>query len=410
MSDSKSRPKILLFEHYLEIGGAERAFIGLLNALDPEKVDVDVFLSQHTGEFMKFIPPWVNLLPENKKYSSILRPIKDILKEGNISIVLRRIKGLLGHFLYHRTLSDEKKLNDESAYQYVFKNVSGALPNLQYLGNYDLAISFLAPHNIVLEKINAKKKVCWIHTDYSKIVVNTALELPIWSGFDKIASISEECTNSFIELMPSLKDKVILIENILSKKFIFQQSDLFDVSDEMPKKDGVFNILTIGRFSPPKFLERIPQIIAYLKGKGIKLRWYIIGYGPDREIKENIAKYNVVEDLLILGKRSNPYPYIKACDFYIQPSRYEGKSVTVREAQILGKPVIVTNYPTAKSQIANCEDGFIVPMETLDCSKKIYEILTDTNLVAKVVENIKYRDFSNEKEVNKIYDLLDIVN
>ena len=81
-------------------------------------------------------------------------------------------------------------------------------------------------------------------------------------------------------------------------------------------------------------------------------KWYIIGFGPEEElIRQRIAEYKMESHVILLGKKENPYPYIKTCDIYIQPSRYEGKSVSVREAQILCKLVIITDYPTSNSQI-----------------------------------------------------------
>ena len=113
-------------------------------------------------------------------------------------------------------------------------------------------------------------------------------------------------------------------------------------------------LLSIGRFTHAKNYDNVPDIARRIVADhGIDdLRWYIIGFGGDEQlIRRNIDRAGMQEHVVLLGKKSNPYPYIKACDLYVQPSRYEGKSVTVREAQILCKPVVVTNYPTAHSQI-----------------------------------------------------------
>ena len=195
------KKRIFINIHYLEIGGAERALLGLLASLDPQKVDVDLFVNQHTGEFMKLIPSYVNLLPEIPEYTCIERPIKDIVKELHIGIALRRLWAKHKHQKYLNTLSAEKRKNDSSIFQYVSNAVESVLPSLYDNGEYDLAISFLQPHNIVLNKVKAKKKICWIHTDYSTIHVNHDLELPLWDGFDYVASISEECTKAFLKTL-----------------------------------------------------------------------------------------------------------------------------------------------------------------------------------------------------------------
>lgn len=392
--------------HYLEIGGAERALLGLLSALDPEKVDIDLFVNQHTGEFMSLIPNYVHLLPEISEYTCIERPLKDIIQEGHIGIALRRLWAKWKHQLYSKSLPIEMRKHDSSIFQYVIDEVESILPSLNYLGEYDLAISFLQPHNIVLKKVAAKKKICWIHTDYSTIHVNYNKELPVWQEFDYIVSISEDCTKAFLQTFPKLDKKIILIENILSPFLVRRQANLINVDIEMPNELDVVKILTIGRYSLPKKIEGIPHICAEMERLGVNFRWYIIGYGSDKEIQAALDKYNMRHRMILLGKKSNPYPYIQVCDIYVQPSLYEGKSVTVREAQILYKPVVITNYPTAKSQITNGVDGIIVPLDEKETAKSLAEFIRNKVLRSKLIENLHARDYGNEHEVEKIYELL----
>lgn len=400
------KKRIFINIHYLEIGGAERALLGLLSSLNPDKVDIDLFVNQHTGEFMPLIPEWVNLLPEISEYTCIERPITTIVKEGHVGIALRRIWAKHKHKQYLNTLTVEQRQHDASVFQYVADAVEGALPSLAHLGEYDLAISFLQPHNIVLNKVKAKKKICWIHTDYSTIHINHDLELPVWNAFDYVVSISNDCIRAFVQTFPELKDKIVLIENILSPLFVRQQADLYEVKAEMPDEPDVVKILTIGRFSPPKKIEGIPHICAEMERLGADFRWYVIGYGPDREIQEALDKYGMRHRMKLLGKKSNPYPYIKACDIYAQPSIYEGKSVTVREAQILCKPVVITDYPTAKSQITHGVDGVIVPLDEVQTAMGIVDFINNGELRNKIVSYLHTHDFGNEIEVEKIYSLI----
>lgn len=400
------KKRIFINIHYLEIGGAERALLGLLSYLNPDKVDIDLFVNQHTGEFMPLIPEWVNLLPEISEYTCIERPITTIVKEGHWGIALRRIWAKYKYKQYLNTLTVEQRQHDASIFQYVADAVEGALPSLAHLGEYDLAISFLQPHNIVLNKVKAKKKICWIHTDYSTIHVNHDLELPVWNAFDYVVSISDDCTRAFVQTFPELKNKIVLIENILSSLFVRRQADLDEVTAEMPDEPGVVKILTIGRFSLPKKIEGIPHICAEMERLGADFRWYVIGYGPDRKIQEALDKYGMRHRMKLLGKKSNPYPYIKACDIYAQPSIYEGKSVTVREAQMLCKPVVITDYPTAKSQINHDVDGVIVPLDEVQTAMGIVDFINNSELRDKIVSHLCTHDFGNEAEVEKIYKLL----
>lgn len=398
--------RIFVYIHYLHIGGAERALLGLLNALDAKDVQVDLFVNQHDGEFMRYIPEHINLLPEIKEYSCITSPVKKVLKAGCPNILLRRLIARHKASKYHQSLPSELRNLDTSIFQYLFQEVEGSLPDLGYLGEYDLAISFIAPHNYVLHKVRAKKKICWIHTDYSTIHINREMELPVWNGYDYIASISKDCTEAFVKTFPELAPKIIEIENILSPQMIRAQADEFNPEDEMPDRDGETRILSIGRYSYPKRFDEVARMCRIMLDMGAKFRWYIIGYGDDKEIRRTIEEYDVADTLILLGKKVNPYPYIRRCHIYAQPSRYEGKSVTVREAQILCKPVAITAYPTAASQVNDGVDGVILPYETADAARALAESISNSDLQKKLISHLKSHDFGNSSEVNKIYNIL----
>lgn len=224
--------------HYMALGGAERALLGLLNALDSQWVQVDLLLNQHTGEFMPLIPEHVNLLPERRGYNAIERPMRDIVREGQWLVAAARLLARWRHRRYRRTLSAEERAYDSSIFQYVADCVTPVLPSLRGLGEYDLAISFLTPHNIVLDKVMARRKVAWIHTDYSTIHIDVERELRVWGRYDHIASISEDCTRSFLQKFPTLADKIIPIENILSPTLVRRQADAFDARPELEQLGG----------------------------------------------------------------------------------------------------------------------------------------------------------------------------
>jgi glycosyltransferase involved in cell wall biosynthesis len=390
----------------MEIGGAETSLIGMLNAFDPKKVDVDLFIYDHRGEMMQFIPKWINLLPEIKQYKMLERPMIEALKSGCFRLVYNRLRARCAYKKYLKATVCTRSGNDEgSATHYIADHVINCLPSLKFLGKYDLAISYLDPPHIVQEKVDARKTMEWIHTDFSTVDVDFDVVHPRWANNDYIASISPDVTTQFLKRFPDLESKIVEIENMLSPSFVRQRAESY-----IPKDMLIFNsltLLTIGRFSLPKKLDEIPAICKILVEKGLDVKWSIIGYGgSDEYIRTEIAKNNMQEHVFLLGKKANPYPYIKACDVYVQPSRFEGKSVVVREAQMLCKPVIITNYPTAKSQIRHNIDGFIVPMPIEECANEMYRILTNKDALASVAEYCSANDFGNEAEISKLYNLL----
>ena len=391
------KKRIFIAIQYLEIGGAERSLIGLLNAIDYTRYEVDLFVYRHTGEFMNLIPKEVNLLPEIKKYTTLSRPIKEIIKEGYIDIALGR---MLAHYQEKRFTQRTKAKQSIAIFQYVASNTTPFLPSLSHLGEYDLAISFLIPHNIVRDKVKAKQKWAWIHTDYSFVEMDTAHELPVWKAYDRIISISEAVTEGFLKRFATLKEKILLMENILSEKFVLQQAQ---EPIDFPQEKDTIRLCSVGRFSYPKAFDRAVHICKALVEKGLPIRWYIVGYGGDEAlIREQIQATGMEEYFILLGKQMNPYPYIQACNIYVQPSRYEGKAVTVREAQILQKPVVITQFPTAHSQLTDGVDGIIVPNDIEGAAQGIADFIQNTAQQQAIITYLRTHHYGNEEEVQKI--------
>ena len=396
------KKKMLIVSHALELGGAERSLIGLLDALNPEFWEIDLFLLRHEGELMDAIPNHVNLLPQVSAYTVLARPMKDTLKEGHILLTAARLAGRVSAKQYERKHGfTESGVSLEYSHKFTYRLMPAICPNTQY----DLAISFLTPHYICAEKVRAKKKLAWIHTDYSRVQVNRESELKMWDRYDHIVSISNAVTDSFLGVFPELKAKIVRIENILPEKLIRKQAEAFSVEKEMPEK-GI-RLLSVGRFCAAKNFDNVPDICARLLKSGLDIYWYLIGFGGDEGlIRQKIKEAGMENRVIVLGKKENPYPYIKACDLYVQPSRYEGNCVCVREAQLLGKPVVITRYATASSQLEEGLDGVIVPMDNEGCADGIAELLQNPARMAQLVEACKIRDYSNAKEAEKLEQLI----
>ena len=395
--------KILIISHAMEIGGAERALLGLLENIDPAQVSVDLFLLRHEGELLSLIPDYVNVLPPIPAYTVLARPIMQTIREGHLLLSAARLAGKWQAKRFDR----KNGLNRSAvAIEYSHKYTKRFMPPIQPDVEYDLVISFLTPHYFGAEKVRAKKRLAWIHTDYSVVQVDTASELAMWSRYDFIASISEAVTEGFLSIFPSLAKKIVLIENILPKTLINRQAEAFTAA-EMPE-DGAVRLLSVGRFSNAKNFDNVPDICRRLLALGCDVRWYLIGYGGEEPlIRQRITEAGMEDRVIILGKKENPYPYIRACDLYVQPSRYEGKAVTVREAQMLGKPVVITRYATSASQLEDGVDGVIVPMDNEGCADGIAAVLRDEALRQRLIENTRARDYTNAKEIEKIYRVME---
>lgn len=393
---------ILISSFDMEVGGVERSLISMLNNFDYKNYNINLMLYSHTGDFMNLIPKEVNLLKENHKYATYRKSIKNILLEKNFSIALSRIMANLNSKIVSKIIGV-----DEIGYyqmQLMWKYALPFLPKLEK--EYDVAISYLWPHYFVAEKVNAKKKIAWIHTDYSVIETDIKEDLRIWNKFDYIFAVSEECRKSFLKKYKSLKEKVIVMENITSPDFIKVMSNE-KIEDEFIK-DKSFKLLSVARLSHAKGIDNAVKALRLLHDRGFKdIKWYVVGYGGDEQMIKDLIKENDLEDsFILLGKKTNPYPYMKECDLYVQPSRYEGKAVTVGEAQILCKPVIITSYSTANSQVNNNFDGYITELSIEGIADGIEKLYKDKEFRDKLSKNCMTIDYGNSYELDKLYKIL----
>lgn len=396
------KKNILITTYSMGIGGVERSLLGFLNAFDYSKYDVSLMIFNHDGELMKYIPSQVNVLPYNLYYDVFQTSLKKILFSRIFYIGILRIFARIHCYfnLFFRPKTKVSKVWIKQ--QYNTKYILPFLPAIK--GDYNLCISFVGIHSIILKKVKAKNKVGWIHTDYDMLVSNRKFDLDVYKNLNKIVFVSDGSCNTFLKHYPQFKDNTLIIENIVSSKLLKTQADEFDASLSMNAVNT--KLLSIGRFGYAKNFDNIPDICRRILDLGGDITWYIIGYGQDESIiRENIERAGVKENVIILGKQTNPYPFIKACDIYVQPSRYEGKSVAVREAQVLCRPVVITNYPSAKSQVSDGVDGVIVPLNNSGCADGILHFINNEVKQEAFIDYYCSHDMGQEKEVDKVYNL-----
>lgn len=399
---SRLSRRVLFLAHGLHLGGVERSLIGLLRAL-PIDVEVSLFLYDHSGELLPQVPKHVKILKAVSAYSALVGSIRNAIESKHYGIafnrliarfvvVLRSAVGFAPGFLLARS----------HRYAAIF------LPKI--VGDYDLAISFLTPHDIVAKKVNTRCKVGWIHTDYSSVETGVAVnfEQKAWESMNQIIAVSPEVAASFAKVFPELSTRVTVIENVLDSAWVrLRAVEQKPTEMEEAVLSGYLVLCTVGRFSHAKGFDIAVEAARKLRDAGFKFRWYIIGFGPDELIiRQKIKELGVHEEFILLGARENPYPYMAACDIYVQPSRYEGKAVSIREAQMLGKPVLVSDFPTVRSQIEHGIDGYITPAGVDGLVEGIRLLIQDSGLRDRLGKTTASRDYSNLSEARKVLDLV----
>lgn len=392
--------KLLFMIINMNVGGTEKALLTMLNEVNREKYEVTLLMLEEYGGFLKDVPTWVKVkyvyeYKDLKKY--IDNPPQLLAKELIKSH--KYIKGL--SLLASYTVS--KLTNDMSNYyRYILRNVNNSKEE------YDIAVAYAGPMDFITyfvsNKINATKKVQWIHFDITKIGFNNKFASKNYRKFDKIFVVSDEGRDKINNVIPELKSKTETFFNIISPKIISNMSQVGEsFSDDF---DG-FRILTVGRLSKEKGQDLTISVLARLKSEGYKVRWYCVGDGAARkEYEKNIDELGIKEDYVLLGANSNPYSFMKDCDIYVQSSRHEGYCITLAEARCFNNPIVTTNFTGASEQVRDGETGLIAEVNEKDLYIKVKTLLDDGTLRKVMKDNLKNEVVDSTSEIKKLDRLI----
>ncbi|MDQ0242558.1 glycosyltransferase involved in cell wall biosynthesis [Bacillus fengqiuensis] len=396
------KKKILFVMNNLSSGGAEKSLSSLLQIIDYSKYDVDLLLFKSGGIFFSNLPPQVNILQEPDEYQyfdmPIRRAITDCIKRGRIDTALSRVRA---SYIFR------KEKNKARCEQRAWKYMSKPLKKIDK--TYDIAIGYLEKSSIyfVVDKVKAKRKIGWIHTNYSNSGMDNNLDNPYFQQLDYIVTVSEECVQSLKDNFAHLKNKIRVVGNIVSPQTINSLSNN-EIQDDFISDADYTNIVTVARLGHEKGIDMAIKACDLLVRNGYKAKWYVLGYGTEKESSENLSlieNNGLRNHFKLLGVKENPYPYIRKADIYVQPSRYEGKSIAIDEAKILHKPIVVTNFSTAKDQIENEENGIIVDMDPESIYEGIKKLIEDKKLRNSLMNNLAKEKLGTEHEVQKLYEL-----
>ncbi|WP_078433515.1 glycosyltransferase [Metabacillus halosaccharovorans] len=395
------KKNILFVMPSLSAGGGEKSLINLLSQINFDLYNVDLFLFSKSGEFFTLLPKEVNVIDPKVNHliftTTLIKSVKSFLKNKKYQLAYSRIM-----FTFkNRTIK-----NSAISEQYSWKYLSASFDILEK--EYDVAIGYLEKSSIyfVVDRVKSKKKIGWIHTNYANSGMDNRYDTPYFKQLDNIVTVSQECANALKDNFPTLTNKIKVIFNIISPKVIKTLSKE-DIQDSYLFEEGYINIVTVARLSEEKGIDQAIKSCKILVNKGYKIKWYVIGEGNQREKLEQLITINDLNNhFILLGIRENPYPYIKRADIYVQPSKYEGKSIAIDEAKILKKPIIVTNFKTAKDQIVCGVNGLIVEMSEECISLGIEKLIKEVEIKEKLKNNLANENLGTEEEIDKIYTML----
>lgn len=389
--------KILIVIGDMGMGGAQKSLVAFLQCLTAceagEQYEVDLMIADPSGGFLPQIPASVRQIAPPKELRWLGSHLSRRLFRECFSW-----RGLLGECRWlvrkHLKLFAGKR----NIQQRLWQCWRPLVPDLHQA--YDVAISYMDgfPNYYVMDKVQAKKKVLWIHNEYQKLGYEPGFDRRFFDACDAVVTISQECRQCILREFPHCEEKVKVLENITVSSTVIARSE-----GTCAEFAGVsaLKLLSVGRLSLQKGYPLAIGAAKLLKDAGVDFLWLVLGEGPEqRNLQAMIEENGLTEQFVLLGTRPNPYPYMKACDIFVQSSLFEGKSVVIDEAKILCKPIVATNYTTVSDTLTHGESGWIVDMTQEALFDGIRKLAADADLRQHLMEQLERLPKGNEAELN----------
>lgn len=377
----------------MNVGGVEKAFLGLLSVIPLDKYEVHVGLINKKGGFLEYLPKEVKIHEVTifqKYWRSLndppLQSIKEFIK-----------KGYVNNAIVHLILYIQYKFsgNRYLFYKYLLRNEP------MMAEKFDLAVAYAGPFSAidyyVGEKVNATIKCGWVHFDISKFGLDKGMTRQIYKKYQKIFIVSETGKDIFDKTFPEFKNKTDVFYNIVSPR---QICELAKAGESFTDLFNGKRILTVGRISEEKGQRTAIKALRLLLDKGYDVKWYFVGDGKDKSYCDQLSKQLGISDRIVfLGTQTNPYAFMQDCDIYMQPSRHEGFCITLAEALCFNHPIVATNFTGAKEQLEHRANGIITGMAAEDIAEGLIEALS-----MRPIESMTEPQFRND--ISKLLTLL----
>ena len=374
----------------LTMGGLQKILVEYLKLIDKNKYRIVLLIANDYGKKNLFLEE----IPKNVEIQFV-RPYNLVSKIAELS----KNRKILNRLLLKRYRYRSKR---------VFKSIF--LEKLSKLGKIDLIIDFDGGLKSILDNLKAEKKIIWIHSSIRKHKQDNKSKISRYGEelkkYDKIIAICKEMKEEIKELYPSLSHKIEYIYNPLDCNNIIEQGNeniekMTSYEKELIESDY---FLAISRLDAvQKDFETLIEGYLILKNKGIKERLYIIGEGDGRvKIEKMIEEKKLVEDVILLGQKQNPYVWIKHSKLFIHSSRYEGLPTVLLEALMMDKFIVSSNCPTGPTEIlTNPKVGELFDVgDANQLAEKVLKVLYDKDYQKELLKNIQLK--KKEFELSEI--------
>lgn len=398
--------KLLFVINTLGQAGAETALLNLLRQIDPKRYEISLYVLMGQGEMVSELPEYVRLLNSSFCESPVLsgqgrrlmvrRILRAAFRRGT---VFRLFPYLLRNFF---SMAAGKRVQADKLLWRLLSDGGQCLKE-----EYDLAVAYLEGGSAyyVADHVRAAKKAAFLHIDYEMAGYTRELDRDCYLKFDRIFAVSEEAKSAFERVYPECRERCGYFPNLLDVEGIRKKAALpGGFEDEFQG----FRILTVGRLVTQKAFDVALEAMSLLKQRGERVRWYVLGEGDQRGfLEEKRRRLGLEEDFLLPGAVKNPYPYFAQADLYVHATRFEGKSIAIQEAQILGKAMLVSDCSGNRDQVEHGVDGLFCEVTPESICGGIQILLHDPGLRERLGRKAAERSFGSRTELEGLLKLAD---
>lgn len=383
------REKILFCCYGFGVGGIEKCMINLLNAIDTTKYDIDV-------------------LPMNPEYAllsmlhadvHVLEPFDYVMNTTDTVSAFRRKKAGWIEFCRYAAFRIENKWGKKP---WKFFRAPKK--------HYDIAIAYAHTGYVpyyVIDCVDAQRKYMWHHEGRYVKDRRYVLDKEYYPRLDGIIAVSEGDKKILLEVFPELKSKIMVLYNVIDRNEIREKAK---ITIGLTRKNVSLILATVGRLSHQKGPDILLDVAEKLKEHRVSFCWYWVGDGDMRDFFcREIKKRGLENQIVFMGNQKNPYPYIQFCDIYVQPSYYEAYCTTTLEAQILEKPIVVTDVCGMREQFSPGWDCVMTRTNAQEIFQAIMMLASNQGKREELSANLHCKMQGTDQTLRAYYDLFDKV-
>lgn len=368
--------KIIIVNNNMKIGGVQKSLCNLLWAIEKD-YDVTLLLFSKTGELISELPPSVKVIESNGFFRFLgisqgecKRHLKDYLLRGLLAFCSR---------LFGRSRTVNLMLKTQ--------------PNLTE--SYDCAISYL--HNgrrksfyggtqeYVINCIDAKKKIAFLHGDYLSCGANCKENNQLLESFDLVATCSKGCRRAFLTALPNMEDKCKTVCNFHR----YDKIRAMALNEPVDYDDAYVNVIIVSRLSHEKGIDRAIKALSDALNNGRKVKLHIVGDGALKsELMNLVKKMKLDESVVFYGEQSNPYKYMLNADLLLMTSYHEAAPMVIDEALCLGVPTLTTNTTSSKEMVEERNCGWVCQNTETALSDTFEMVVSNKQMLRKLKERL----------------------